>query len=285
MMKGSSYLSSEKTTVNRINILATFDKNYINPFRVMIKSLAISNPTEIFHIWLLHSAIPQEDLFALTEYCSNQKITLTAIEVDRELFKNAPVSKQYPQEMYYRMMAPLMLPNGLERVLYLDPDILVINSVRPLWEMQLEDYSFAAASHSSIFEIIKDVNKVRLGMEHDYFNTGVLLMDLKKSRKLVKSEDIFNCVKEQSEVLLLPDQDVFNFLYGTDTLQVNDAVWNYDARYFFAYLVKSEGQCDMDWVMRNTVFLHFCGKQKPWKKKHTSRFSALYKHYMNLANK
>lgn len=151
--------------------------------------------------------------------------------------------------------------------------------------MQLGNYSFAAASHSSIFEIIKDVNKVRLGMEHDYFNTGVLLMDLEKSRKLMKSEDIFNCVREQSEMLLLPDQGIFNFLYGTDILQVNDAVWNYDARYFSAYLVKSEGQCDMDWVMQNTVFLHFCGKQKPWKNKYVSHFSTLYKHYMNLTNR
>lgn len=284
MLKTNRHLSSEKIADNEIHILVTFDKNYINPFRVMIKSLVISNPMEIFHIWLLHSAIPQEDLFAMTEYCSKQKIILTAIEVDRELFKNAPVSKQYPQEMYYRMMAPLMLPNELERVLYLDPDILVINSVRPLWEMPLENYSFAAASHSSIFEIIKDVNNVRLGTEHDYFNTGVLLMDLEKARKLIKSEDIFNCVKEETELLLLPDQDVFNILYGTDTLQVNDSVWNYDARYFSAYLVKSEGQCDMDWIMQNTVFLHFCGKQKPWKRKHTSRFSALYKHYINLAN-
>lgn len=86
----NNYLLSEQMTDNKINILVTFDKNYISPFRVMIKSLVISNPMEIFHIWLLHSAIPKEDLFALTEYCSNQK--MTAIEVDRELFKNVPVT-------------------------------------------------------------------------------------------------------------------------------------------------------------------------------------------------
>lgn len=277
--------TQEKGANKTINILVTFNKNYIKPFQVMLKSLAINNPREIFHVWLLNSEIPYEDLLSLSEYCSAQSMTLTPIQVERAIFESAPVSKQYPQEMYYRLMAPLLLPDSLERILYLDPDILAINPIRPLWEEPLGKYSFAAASHSSIFEAIKNVNKVRLGQEHDYFNTGVLLMDLKKSRELVKAEDIYNCVNEQSELLLLPDQDVFNFLYGADTLQINDAIWNYDARYFTAYFMKSERQYDMDWVMGNTVFIHFCGKQKPWQKKSIGRFSALYKHYMNLVEK
>lgn len=275
-------ITQEETRTNPINLLVTFDKNYIEPFQIMLKSLAGSNPQEIFHIWLLHSAIPREDLLRLSEYCNFLGMALMPIQVERTMFENAPVSKQYPQEMYYRLMAPLLLPEHLDRILYLDPDILVINSVRPLWEKQLGDCTFAAASHSSIFEFIKNVNKVRLGTEHDYFNTGVLLMDLKRARRLVEPEDIYNCVREHAELLLLPDQDVFNFLYGTDTLQIEDNIWNYDARYASAYFVKSDGEYDMDWVMQNTVFLHFCGKQKPWKKRYDSRFSSLYKHYMNL---
>lgn len=267
---------------DKMDLLVTFDKNYIEPFRVMLKSLAVSNPQEKFRIWLLHSAIPDEDLQALAEYCSGHRMTLTWIQVDRSIFKAAPVSRQYPQEMYYRLLAPVLLPDTLNKILYVDPDILVINPVRPLWEMQLGECAFAAASHSSIFEVINDVNMVRLGKSHDYYSTGILLMDLVKAQKMVKTEDIFNCVRERMDTLLLPDQDVFNLLYGAYTLQLDDNIWNYDARYFSAYQLKSEGKCNIDWVMRNTVFLHFCGKQKPWKSKSPNRFSALYKHYMNL---
>lgn len=46
----------------KINLLVTFDKNYIEPFKVMLKSLSITNPEETFHIWLLHSAVPEENL-------------------------------------------------------------------------------------------------------------------------------------------------------------------------------------------------------------------------------
>lgn len=265
-----------------IHVMVTINKNYILPLRVMLKSLVTSNSQESIQIWLLHSGIPARDLFALEAYCSSLHMTLAQVEVDRAIFENAPVSQQYPQEMYYRLLAPRLLPDTLERILYLDPDILVINPVRSLWELPLGECAFAAASHSGVFEIINDVNRVRLKKEHDYYNTGVLLMDLAKARELVKAEEIFNCVREHSEKLVLPDQDVFNLLYGGLTLQLDDSIWNYDVRYFSAYLLKSDGQCNMDWVMENTVFLHFCGRQKPWKTTYLNRFAALYKHYMNL---
>lgn len=267
---------------DKMNLLVTFDKNYVKPFQVMLKSLIVNNPQEIIHIWLLHSAIPQDDLQMLMEHCSSQRATLTPIQVDRAIFENAPISKQYPQEMYYRLLAPLLLPDSVEKVLYLDPDILVINSLRPLWEMELNKNVFAAASHTGIFDVMNGVNRVRLGTEHDYFNSGVMLIDLIKARKLVKPEEIYACVRDHSAELLLPDQDVFNYLYGTYTLQIDDDIWNYDARYFSAYRFRSGGKCNMDWVMQNTVFLHFCGKQKPWKAQHSGRFTALYKHYMSL---
>jgi lipopolysaccharide biosynthesis glycosyltransferase len=265
-----------------INLLVTFDKNYIKPFRVMLKSLAATNPQEIFRIWLLHSGIPEQELHELHEYCSTQRATLSLIQVDRTTFENAPISKQYPQEMYYRLLAPLLLPESIDKVLYIDPDILVINPVRPLWEIDLKENTFAAASHAGLFDVMNDVNRLRLGTEHAYFNSGVILMNLVRARNLVKPDEIFCCVRDHSAELILPDQDVFNYLYGSHTLQVDDEIWNFDARYFSAYLLRSGGQCDMDWVIQNTVFLHFCGKKKPWKASYSGRFAALYKHYMNL---
>lgn len=267
---------------DKINLLVTFDKNYIRPFKVMLKSLVTTNATEMFHVWLLHSDIPIENLQELHEFCSEQRVTLTPIQVDRKIFKHAPISKQYPQEMYYRLLAPLLLPESIEKVLYIDPDILVINSVRPLWEIDLGDNAFAAASHSGVFDLMSDVNRARLGQEHDYYNSGVILIDLIKARKIVKAEEIFDYVKTHSAELVLPDQDVFNFLYGDDTLQIDDTIWNFDPRYFTAYRLRSNGQRDMDWLMQNTVFLHFCGKKKPWKASYSNRFASLYKHYMNL---
>ena len=113
----------------------------------------------------------------------------------------------------------------------------------------------------------------------------VLLLDLGRARTLVKPEEVFAYVREHSGELLLPDQDVFNALYGSKTLPLPDEIWNYDPKYYAAYRLRSEGMCDLDWVMGHTVFLHFCGKHKPWLKSSRDRFSALYKHYMRLASR
>lgn len=270
--------------VDKINILVTFDKNYINPFKTMMMSLAENNPEEQIHIWLLYSHIPSFYLEHIKEYLTQLQMEITIIKVNRNLFKDVPVMKQYPQEMYYRLMAPLILPETLDRVLYLDSDILVINSIRPLWEINLKECAFAAATHLGVTNMVKEINKIRMGIEHDYYNSGVMLMDLKKARVIIKKKEIFDYVRKHKNELVLPDQDVFNYLYGKYTILIDDAIWNYDARYFTRYLLKSSGEYVMEWLINNTVFLHFCGKRKPWQKDDSSKFAALYKQRLRIYN-
>ena len=43
------------------------------------------------------------------------------------------------------------------------------------------------------------------------------------------------------------------------------------------------GEWDLDWVIKNTVVLHFCGRDKPWDEDYIGRFAGLYKHYFKKA--
>lgn len=245
-----------------IHLLVTFDQNYIAPFETMLTSILLNNPGEQFHVWLLHSAIPQTALDALEHDCRAHGVPLTPIAVERQLFQGAPITKQYPQEMYYRLLASHILPASLKRVLYLDPDILVINPLRPLWDLDLQGNVFAAASHIGVVDVMNGINRIRLKTEQDYYNSGVMLMDLEAARVLVQPEAIFQYVRDHENELLLPDQDVFNSLYGAQTLQIDDALWNYDARYYSGYLLRSGGAYHMDWVMQHTAILHFWRQAK-----------------------
>lgn len=242
-----------------------------------------SNPEERdVTVYLLHSAIPDEKLNELNAFCSGFGAELKPIRVDAALFENAPVSRRYPKEMYYRLLSPLILPHELHRVLYLDPDILIINPLRHLWELDLRGNIFAAAAHTGLTEMANEINQVRLDTEHEYFNSGVMLIDLDAAREVVTSEDVFRCVSEHERELILPDQDVFNILYGDRTIPVDDVVWNYDVRNYSKYLLRSTGRHDLSWVMNNTAVLHFCGKNKPWHEDYKNPFGMLYLHYMNL---
>lgn len=273
--------------MDNIKILITIDKNYIFPFKVMLRSFFINNPVEdSITIYLLHSSIPQADLDELQEYCLSLGATLIPIQFDKELFENARVSERYPQEMYYRLLAPHVLPQKLDKILYLDPDVLIINPLRPLWEVNLDENVFAAAAHTAFIEASSFVNHVRLGTDHVYFNSGVILIDLVKARLLVKTDEVFRYVEEFKDKLIFPDQDVFNALYGKYTLAVEDVLWNYDARNYFNFLIRSTGKHNMNWVMQNTAILHFCGKNKPWNPSYDDLyFGVLYKHYMTMTTR
>ena len=266
-----------------MNLLLTLDENYLQPCKVMLYSFFANNSSEKnVTIYLLHSNITTEKLEELKNYCSIFNAVLKPISVDTAIFEDAPTSKRYPKEMYYRLLSPLILPQELDRVLYLDPDILIINPLRPLWELNLYGKAFAAASHTGFTEMANDINQVRLATRHEYFNSGVMLIDLNAARKHVSSEDIFCCVREHEKELILPDQDIFNILYGKKTLSIDDVIWNYDVRNYSKYLLRSTGKHDLNWIMQNTAILHFCGKSKPWQEDYKNPFGMLYLHYMNL---
>lgn len=271
--------------MDTIKLLTTLDENYLPQLQVLLTSLALNNPGEKFELILLHSGISGAALEGTARRCSAYGWSFSPLLVEDALFEGAPVTKQYPKEMYYRLLAPELLPERHERALYLDPDILVINPIRELWETDLRGRLFAAASHTAVSELANGVNQLRLGTEHEYFNSGVLLMDLAAGRREIVPADIFSYVGEHRKGLILPDQDVLNALYGERILPVEDVRWNYDARYYSGYLLRSAGEYDLGWVMQNTSILHFCGKEKPWKPKYIHRFGILYRHYMQLARR
>ena len=271
--------------VETINILAALDENYLPQLRVMLTSIILNNPKSRFNFYLLHNNIPDKSIDTIRILGKRTGNGFSAIRVHGELFQDAPANGQYPKEMYYRLLAGELLPGNVERVLYLDPDILVINSLAPLWELDLGEKLFAAAAHTGKTELANSINRLRLGVDHDYYNSGVLLMDLKQIRKSIHPDQIFEYVMEHDRELILPDQDILNAMYGYDILQVPDELWNYDARNYNNYLLRSGGMCDLSWVMEHTAILHFCGKAKPWKSRYLYRFGVLYRHYMQIADR
>ncbi|HIY64007.1 MAG TPA: glycosyltransferase family 8 protein [Candidatus Mediterraneibacter stercoripullorum] len=270
---------------NKINLLVTLDDNYMPRLQVLLTSLRINNPGESFEIWLIHSGISDSWLDKTDKQCGLFGFQFSPLKIDPSYFENAPVTRQYPQEMYYRLLAPHLLPDSVHRILYLDPDTLVINPLRPLWETDMQGNIFAAAAHTGKTELANNINQVRLGTDHPYFNSGVLLMDLDQGRHEIIPEDVFRYAEEHAGELLLPDQDMLNAMYGSRTLEIDDFLWNYDARNYNNYLLRSTGVCNMDQVMARTAILHFCGRSKPWQDGYIHRFGILYKHYIQLTER
>lgn len=265
-----------------MNILVTLDSKYVMPLKVMLWSLFFNNQKENFKVYLMHSSISDEEIENLKQFAAEKGHELHEVKIQNDYFKDAPVVLHYTKEMYYRLLAYKFLPTDLDRVLYLDPDILVINPIDELYNTDLDNYLYAAAYHDIP---VKEINRIRLRVYdmEEYFNSGVLLMNLPLQRKRIKEEEIFAFVRKNKNRLILPDQDILNALYCKEIKKLSEIKYNYDVRYYYYYKILSNGQIDMDYVMRNTSILHFCGKKKPWHKNYSGKFHSLYKHYEILA--
>lgn len=268
-----------------MNILVTLNSNYLRPLKVMLKSLFINNPKEKFCIYLMQSSIGEAELEDINLFIHENGHELIIITMQAESFNEAPVPLHYTKEMYYRLLAFKYLPQDMDRILYLDPDILVINEIKELYEADIWSYLYAAAVHERISS--REVNKLRLYPYEvgEYFNSGVLLMNLKLHREKISEKEIYEFVDKNKSRLILPDQDVINALYSTQIKKLNEILFNFDARFYRYFKVISKGVVDMDYIINNTSIIHFCGKKKPWNKNYNGDFHSLYKHYEKLALK
>lgn len=268
-----------------MNILLTLDRNYLLPLRVLLTSLLINNPGEHFDFYIAADGFTKEDHESVCRLLSHFDADYHIVAIDDSWFSGAPTLRYYSRAMYYRLLAGCILPETIDRILYLDPDMLVIGPLRALYETDMGSSLYAACMHRGLVDLSTLVNKIRLSNyeTEGYFNSGMLLMNLARIRRHVFPQVIFDYVRDNQPLLILPDQDVLNGLYGGHILALDEELYNYDARKYREYLLRSSGEHDKAWVMENTAIVHFCGKRKPWHSAYRGRFSMLYRHYMQLA--
>ncbi|MCC9293423.1 glycosyltransferase family 8 protein [Clostridium sp. WLY-B-L2] len=266
-----------------MNILVTLDSNYLKPLKVMLKSLFMNNPEERFYIYMMYSNMEEDEIYNVNKFVKKENHKLFIIKVENEHFKDSPLTMYYTKEMYYRLLAFEFLPLNVDKILYLDPDILVINPIRKLYDICISKYLYAAACHNIL--TVKEINKLRLKpyQIETYYNSGVLLMNIDLQREIVKEKEIYDFVKKNKNKLILPDQDIINALYSKYIKKFDEILFNYDPRYYKYNKILSKGNIDMDYVINNTSIIHFCGKKKPWQKNYVGEFYSLYKHYEKMA--
>ncbi len=158
-----------------MNILITINENFLFPAKVMLYSLAKHNKD--LRIYMIYSEFGEEKLGDLIEF-AQQKCDAEFVPVLAEnIFKDAPLSEQYGKpELYYRLLAPYVLPKELDRILYLDADIIVKGDLTSHYEQDLEGAYAAFVKDRFDFcdEVVAQKKKLGLSDEDIYFNSGII---------------------------------------------------------------------------------------------------------------
>ena len=258
-------MRKEKMNTMKKNILVNINKGYIRHFLAMINSLALNNQASQFDVYIMHSDLQDEDK-GYIRTMTQANINPIYIYMDSALFKGAPKVKRYPYEIYYRIFAPIMLPESVDRILYLDSDMIVHNNIDELYNMNFEGNYFIACTQIRSF--MQWFNRIRLtvGKNHYYINTGVMVMNIKELRGVIDTDKIFKFIKSNGWRMCLYDQDVIFKFFGDKIRLVDPRFYNLSDRYIMFYnMRKPKHKIDADWVANNNVIIHYLGKNKPWK--------------------
>ena len=258
------------------HILVTLDRNYLKVLSVMLYSLSQSDPEGVYTVYVVNNTLTEEDFASLSALLPRTE--LVNVRVPEDLLQNAPVSDRYPTEMYYRLFAARYLPQQLERILYLDPDLVVLHSLRSLYQIDFDGKLFAAASHIES-RTFRELNRRRLHLsEHaKYLNSGVMMMNLALLRK-ESPQTIIDYIQSHKATLLLPDQDVLNALYADRTVPLDPLVYNLGEKYLRLknlHLPPQE-KLTLDWVRSNPAIVHYYGRNKPWKEHYRGSLGIFY---------
>ena len=102
-----------------MNILVTLNANYLKPLIVMLKSLAYNNKRKKFDVYVMNNSLTERDIEFLRDN-TFKNINIIDLKVSDTEFGDAPITKRYPKEMYYRIFASYYLPKKVDKILYLD---------------------------------------------------------------------------------------------------------------------------------------------------------------------
>ena len=257
-----------------MNVLVSVNRGYMRHFYVMLASL-VGNTECPVRVFVLHDDLTKEDEDRTGKLFPEIKFDF--IFMDKAVYEGFPTVKRYPRTVYYRIFAPLALPDDVDRVLYLDCDLVLHNSIDGFYRTDFCGNYFVACTNAG--KLLTLLNRIRLlvGRNHVYMNTGVLLMNVKALKGVMNEEAIRRYTVKNRYKLMLYDQDILCKFYGDRVLLEDKLKYNLSDRHLSRHNAFKRNKITEDWVENNNVIVHYIGTNKPWKDGYRGVLDRYYK--------
>lgn len=242
-----------------MNILVSSNAKYLPVTSTMIYSLWLHNRVEL-SLWFLYNNIEESEREGFARYVEDRcNAQVHFVKIDNSVFTSldAPLSiKHISIETYYRIIAQFVLPVDLDRVLWLDSDLIIKDNIELFYNQPLVGKSLVACKNMGEGAFS---NRERLGLPEDYvyFNAGVILFNLDYLRAHTTLNGVLSFCKENIGKLRMQDQDLLNLLYYDSAFVIQDQMFN--------CMVNCPKDFISDDIVDRCHILHYAGWQKPWK--------------------
>jgi len=211
-----------------MNIVVSANSKYMRYLYIMLASLYENNKGEEITVFVLQRDFSQEDMDYIIKLTTDFGQTVEFVHIDERRFQGLPVSEKFSMETYFRLIMAEVLPAHVEKVLYMDVDIIVRGNIREFYETDLSDY-LAAVCLDGHNPVLVDSKRKLFQRDKDmrYFNAGVMLWNLNRFRRDYCFEQFMDVGKKLGFELQYADQEILNYLVYDKVMYCDSAKYNY----------------------------------------------------------
>ena len=223
---------------NVINIVFAVNNVYVKFLSVTLISL-IKNTDKYIRCYILENEheLDKINKDKLAELKKIKDLDIEYIKIDNKnfsYFKRA--AKHISMEANFRLLIASLLPESVEKCIYLDSDLIAIDDIDKLWSQDVCNYYVGAVLTPPVG-----------------FNSGVLLINIKKWREDNIEQQFFTYAEQNMDKLRSVDQELINYVCG-EKIKSLPLSFNYNPK----FPEESKDQ------LETPVIVHWAGTQKPW---------------------
>lgn len=253
-----------------LDIALGFDNNYAMPAGVAMLSVIENTPNYNLNFHLFIDKVSEENIQKFKELKRNNiSITLYYLNNNFKINPKTLVLHITTISTCIRFIMPEILESKTNRLIYLDSDVICLQSLAKLSQYNIENYIAGVITDTK--DMQQTISKMYQIDSTKYFNAGVLLINTKKWCEENITKKALELIND-GNVYKFADQDVLNILLENRTLLL-------PVKFNTKIKISIDAHQEKD-IRPYTVILHYISQNKPWFKVYQSK---IFDHYFQLS--
>lgn len=250
----------------------------------MLTSLFENNKKCSFNVYLQGDNISKENTLLLESIARRHNSNISIINVDSASLPKLPIREgdHVSVAAYYRLLSPYMLPLNINKVLYLDCDIIINGDIEQLFNEDISEYACAAIIDEDN-ENPEKHKRLGYGMEYPYINSGVMLINIEYWRKKKITERCMEFIRNNPDRVILHDQDTINAVLNKE-IKLLSVKYNLQTAMLYCCSKLSKHTTeDVEQHKYKPIIIHYTGASKPWHKGSKHPYCNRFLYYKNIS--
>lgn len=250
------------------HLVVATDERFLMPTATTLRSLSTHDPGPIT-VWILATGVSDLARRKVRHSLVGQGTRLEWIDMDSADFGDTSANP-LGRASYFRLAVGEVLPEHVDRVLYMDTDMLVRDTLSPLWDLAESGVSVWAVRsvhfpHICSYGAVDHWPELALDPRAPYFNSGLLMIDLQEWRARDVGRRCLKYLASSFANRTLADQEALNVVLAGRWREIEPR-WNQQT----PFLEHNRGVQVLytDEVIREArerpAVIHFLNRPKPW---------------------